>query len=160
MYYIYCIHYFYYYYISSTSDHTLPHTNNSTLDAVGISLACDSGWCTAKSCPTLCDPMDYSPPGSSVCGILQARIMEWFALPSSWGSTWSRDQTCVCCVSCASRGILYHYKPLNANILDNLHEMDKFLEIHNLSRLNYEEIENLNGPTAKWRRQNCETPGR
>ena len=42
----------------------------------------------------------------------------------------------------------YHNKQLNANTLDNLHEMDKFLEIHNLSRLNYEEIENLNGPIA------------
>ena len=35
----------------------------------------------AKSCPTLCDPMDCSPPGSSVCSISQARIPEWAALP-------------------------------------------------------------------------------
>ena len=34
-----------------------------------------------QSCPTLCDPMNYSPPGSSVHGILQARIMEWLAIP-------------------------------------------------------------------------------
>ena len=34
-------------------------------------------------CPTLCDPMDYSPSGSSVHGILQARILEWIAMPSS-----------------------------------------------------------------------------
>ena len=34
-------------------------------------------------CPTLCDPMDYISPGSSVCGILQARILEWVAMPSS-----------------------------------------------------------------------------
>ena len=33
--------------------------------------------------PTLCDPMDYSPPGSSIRGILQARILEWIAMPSS-----------------------------------------------------------------------------
>ena len=39
-----------------------------------------------QSCPTLCDPMNYSPPGSSVCGILQARILEWVAKPSSRGS--------------------------------------------------------------------------
>ena len=38
-------------------------------------------------CPTLCDPMDCSPSGSSVQGILQARIMEWAALPSSRGSS-------------------------------------------------------------------------
>ena len=35
----------------------------------------------------LCDPMDYSPPGSSVRGILQARILEWVAIPSSRGSS-------------------------------------------------------------------------
>ena len=37
--------------------------------------------------PTLCDPMDCSPPGSSVHGILQARILEWVAMPSSRGSS-------------------------------------------------------------------------
>ena len=39
----------------------------------------------AQSCPTLCDPMDCSLPGSSVHGILQARILEWVAMPSSRG---------------------------------------------------------------------------
>ena len=39
-------------------------------------------------CPTLCSPMDCSPPGSSVRGILQARILEWIAVPSSSGSSW------------------------------------------------------------------------
>ena len=39
-----------------------------------------------QSCPTLCDPMDCSPPGSSVHGILQARILEWVAMPFSRGS--------------------------------------------------------------------------
>ena len=38
---------------------------------------------TAQSCPTLCDPMDCSPPGSSVHGILQARILEWGAISFS-----------------------------------------------------------------------------
>ena len=37
----------------------------------------------AQSCPTLCNPMDYSPPGSSVRGILQVRILEWVAIPFS-----------------------------------------------------------------------------
>ena len=40
-----------------------------------------------KLCPTLCDPMDCSLPGSSVHGILQARTLEWVAMPSSRGST-------------------------------------------------------------------------
>ena len=44
-------------------------------------------------CPALCDPMDCSPPGSSVHGILQARILEYVAMPSSRGSSRPRDQT-------------------------------------------------------------------
>ena len=46
-------------------------------------------------CPTLCDPMDCSLPGSSVHGILQARILEWLAIPFSRGSSWPRDRTQV-----------------------------------------------------------------
>ena len=46
-------------------------------------------------CPTLCGPMDHSPPGSSVHGILQARILEWVAMSSSRGSSQPRDQTRV-----------------------------------------------------------------
>ena len=41
----------------------------------------------AQSCPTLCDPVDCSPPGSSVHGILQARILEWVAILFSRGSS-------------------------------------------------------------------------
>ena len=41
----------------------------------------------AQSCPILCDPMDGSPPGSSVHGILQARILEWVATAFSRGSS-------------------------------------------------------------------------
>ena len=40
-----------------------------------------------QSCPTLCDTMDYSLPGSSVRGILQARILKWAAIPFSCGSS-------------------------------------------------------------------------
>ena len=46
-----------------------------------------------QSCLTLCDPRDCSPPGSSVHGILQARILEWVAISSFRGSSWPRDQT-------------------------------------------------------------------
>ena len=49
----------------------------------------------ARSCPALCDPMDCSPPGSSVHGIFQARSLEWVSISSSRGSSQSRDQTCV-----------------------------------------------------------------
>ena len=49
----------------------------------------------AQSCLTLCDPMNCSPPGSSVHGILQARTLEWVAMPSSRGPPQTRDQTQV-----------------------------------------------------------------
>ena len=50
-------------------------------------------------CPTLCDALNCSPPGSSVHGILQARILEWVAIPFSRGSSWPRDQTWVPCTA-------------------------------------------------------------
>ena len=59
-------------------------------------------------CPTLCDPMDCGPSGSSVHVILQARILESVTMPSSRGSSQPRDWTCVSFVSCISRQILYH----------------------------------------------------
>ena len=47
----------------------------------------------------LCDPMDCSPWGSSVHGLLQARILEWVAIPFSRGSYWLRDWTLVYCIT-------------------------------------------------------------
>ena len=49
----------------------------------------------AQSCPTLCDPMDYSLQGSSVHGIIQARVLEWVAISFSRGSSQARDRTGV-----------------------------------------------------------------
>ena len=46
-----------------------------------------------QSCSTLCNPMNCSPPGSCVHGVLQAEILEWVAMPSSRGSSWPRDWT-------------------------------------------------------------------
>ena len=51
----------------------------------------------AQSCLTLCDPMGYSPPGSSVHGILQARMLEWVAIPFSRESSQPRDRTWGSC---------------------------------------------------------------
>ena len=62
----------------------------------------------AQSHPTLWDPMDSSLPGASVHGILQPRILEWFAISFSKGSSWPRDWTSISCVSCIGRRILYH----------------------------------------------------
>ena len=64
------------------------------------SLQCYSGdGFVAQLCPTLCDPMDYNPQGSSVHGISQARILEWVAISSSRGSSWPRDQARVSCIA-------------------------------------------------------------
>ena len=52
-----------------------------------------------QSCPTLCNPMDGSLPGSAVHGIFQARILEWAAISFSRGSSQSRDRTRVACIA-------------------------------------------------------------
>ena len=60
------------------------------------------GWLSVlvtQTCLTLCDPMNYSPPGSSVHAILQTRIMEWVAIPFSRGSSQLRDWIWVSCTT-------------------------------------------------------------
>ena len=52
-----------------------------------------------QSCLTLCHPMDCNPPGSSVYGILQARMLEWVAISFSRGSSQPRDQTWASCIT-------------------------------------------------------------
>ena len=69
-----------------------------------------------QSCPTICDPLDYSSPNSSVCGIYQARILEWVASSSSSWSSQSRTWTCF---SCISRQILYYWASWEAQSNDN-----------------------------------------
>ena len=57
-------------------------------------------------CPTLCNPIDCSPPGSTVHGIFQARILEWIAISYSRGSSRPKDRTLIPCISCIGRQIL------------------------------------------------------
>ena len=52
-----------------------------------------------QSCLTLCNPVDCSPPGSSIHGILQARVLEWVAISFSRGSSQPRDRTQVSCIA-------------------------------------------------------------
>ena len=73
-----------------------------------------TGYTHAQSRPTLHNLMDRSPPGSSVHGIFQARILEWVAISSSRGSFQSRDRIHIPCVSCISRRMLYHWSTWEA----------------------------------------------
>ena len=64
-----------------------------------------------RACSVVSDslrPMDCNPPGPSVHGTLQARILEWIAISYSRGSFWPRYQTRVSCVSCIRQQILHH----------------------------------------------------
>ena len=83
-----------------------------------------------QSCLVLHDTKDGSLPGSFVYGILQARILEWIAMPSSGGSFWPRDWTWV---SCIGRRVLYQYpgKPHSShravlfNVIINVNHLKK-----------------------------------
>ena len=66
-----------------------------------------------KSCLTLSDPMDRSPPGSSAHGILQARVLEWVAISFSTESSWPKDQTHT---SHIGRQVLYHWTTKKVHI--------------------------------------------
>ena len=55
-----------------------------------------------------CDPTDCSLPGSYVHGILQERILEWVAMPSTRGSSWPKNRSHISCISCIGRWVLYH----------------------------------------------------
>ena len=66
------------------------------------------------SCVWLCHPMDWSPPGSSVHGILQARILKCVAMPSFRGSSSPKDGTHICYISCIGRQVLYHLHRLGS----------------------------------------------
>ena len=82
----------------SHSSYTTPHFLECWTKAYfSLSKCCCS---VARSCPTLCDPMDYILLGSSVQGLFQARILEWVAISFSRASSRPRDQTCdFCCIS-------------------------------------------------------------
>ena len=68
---------------------------------------CVCACASAQSCLTLCEPVDRSPPDLSAHGISQERILEWVAISFSRGSSRPRDQTCISCISCSGRLILY-----------------------------------------------------
>ena len=79
---------------------------------------CNCDHAHAQLCPTLCDSMVCSLPGSSVHGILQARILQWVAMPFSKGFFQPRDQTCI---SSVGRWILYHWATCKPSIYTYIH---------------------------------------
>ena len=84
-------------------------TNPHSAFSPNIRTMCPPTSCcclVTKSRLTLCDPMNSSPPGSSVHGISRAWILEWVAIFSSRGSSQPRDRSCI---SCIERWILYHW---------------------------------------------------
>ena len=80
---------------------------------------------------TLCNPMDCSPPGSSVPGILQARILAWDAMPSSRRSSRPRDRTCISYVSYIGKRVLYHSPHLGRPVVCSV----QFSSVQSLSRV-------------------------
>ena len=80
------------------------------------------------SCGTLCDPVDCSPPGSSVHGILQARILQRVAISSSRGSSWPKRWTHV---SCIGRQILYRWVTWEAGGLHVFNPQNKLVSRQN-----------------------------
>ena len=81
-----------------------------------------------ESCLTLCDPMDHSPPGSSVHVIFQARVLEWVAISPLRVPSQSRDQTCVTCVSCIAGRFFITESPgksqYTPSLSPELHQME------------------------------------
>ena len=104
--------------------------------------------------------MDYKSPGSSVHGILQARILEWVAMPFSRGSSQPRDGTPVSYVSCIGRQVLYHQlhpgSPWFPQWSPKLSTEIKTLNVRALSFSFIERRRTINQETASWRAlRNC-----
>ena len=68
---------------------------SNNIEEISILSHCLKWSEVTQSCQTLCDPVDCSLPGSSLHGILQARVLEWVAISFSRGSSWPRDRTPV-----------------------------------------------------------------
>ena len=78
---------------NSLTVHNFTAKGTGSTPGQGMKISQDPGKCVlvAQLCPTLCSPMNYKPIGSSARGILQARILQWVAIPFSRGSSRPRD---------------------------------------------------------------------
>ena len=95
-----------------------------------LHLQHEDAYVHAQLCPTLCDPMGYSPPGSFVHGISQAGILEWVAISSSRGSSRHRDGNCISCISFIDRWILY--LPSHLGCRERSHDLASINSCHSL----------------------------
>ena len=87
------------YFVITVSHHPQMGPSSCRKTSSGLPLILHYSCClVAKSCLTLCDPMDCSPPGYSVRGISQARILEWIAISSSRGSSPPRVKLILLCL--------------------------------------------------------------
>ena len=104
----------------------------------------------AESCLTLWGPMDCSPPGPSVLGIFQCRILEWVASSSSRGSSWPRDYTRVSCVS--SLPLMPPYIMLS-EMKTNCFSLHKliFFSLHFYIRLGSSTYNSLHSPVSAFK---------
>ena len=99
-----------------------------------------------QSCPPLCDPMDCGPPGFSVHGIFQARILGLVAISSFRGPSPPGDQTRVSCGSCIGQQILYHWATWEASQLRLVMVIEDTLKniyLKNLLRLIHGQIDGI-----------------
>ena len=93
--------------------------------ATRVSPTCCLHAKSLQSCLILCNSKDCSLPGSSVHGVLQGRILEWVAMPSSKGSSWTKDWTRVSCSSCTAGGF-FTAKPWgNPHVLLRDYQIDE-----------------------------------
>ena len=84
----------------------------------------------ARSCPTLCDPMDCGPPGSSVHRILPAGTLECVAMPSSRGSSWVRDWTHISCISSTLGRFFTTVSPGKPLKTSGMHDLYRYIYIY------------------------------
>ena len=107
--------------------------------------------CILLLCPNFGDPMDRSPPGSSVHGMFQARILVWLAISVSRGSSQPRDWTYVSFLSCIVRQILFH-----CTIWEAPSGKKPFPKIHEEDQQSKLQIKKLRGEAAGSRVQACQ----
>ena len=102
---------------------TLPSREHSPVEERGKKSHMNNCMCMCvcvaqllQSCPTLCDAMDCCLTDSSVHGILQAKILEWVAMPSSRVSSQPRDWSHVSCISCIAGRFFTHWSTWEISI--------------------------------------------